>query len=309
MNVENGVTMVELNTSNLCNLRCLTCVRSAPEFQQPRPIRLSLAQFDVILSRFPGLEKLQICGFSEPTLNRDVPEMISHAKIAGIPHVEMFTNATILNGDIAKRLATSGLDLLRVSIDGGDSETYRRVRGANLAKVTSNIRNFTEMSGVPVQMEAVLSRYTMESALGFPDIASALGARSLAIRLLDGQDSNLTQDLIYDPTYLKGLKQELAILCQKLGIELVMPLPGEQDFPSQCTVWSEVYVNERGELQPCCLLKDRVVGNLLQSTFEEIRDKQQAALLAEREQNGGFLDECCCNMSLLIQGKVQDFAS
>ena len=296
--------MVELNTSNVCNLRCSTCVRSWDEFEQPAPVFLTLAQFDAILNRFPGLPKLQICGFSEPTLNKNVPAMIRHAKAMGVQHVEMFTNATLLVGDIAQRLAKSGLDLLRVSIDRGDPETYRRIRGADLQKVTHNVHDFAEKSGIPVRMESVLSKYAFQSADKLPDVAHAAGATSLAIRLLDGQDSDVGTHSVYDPDYLAGLKKRLMESCKALGIELIMALPGEEDFPSRCTAWDEVYVDEQGGVVPCYLLKDRVAGNLLETPYEVIQQSQRAAHEEERESNGGFLQGCCCNWALLALDRV-----
>ena len=99
--------MVEFNTSNVCNLKCVTCVRNWEEYKQPDPIYLSLANFAIALNRFSDLEIVQFCGFSEPTLNNELPEMIKFSKAAGVGHVEMFTNGTRLVGDMAKRISQS----------------------------------------------------------------------------------------------------------------------------------------------------------------------------------------------------------
>gem|GEM_PF-6746877 len=299
------VGMVEMNISNLCNLECLTCVRHAPDYIQPEPVLLNLQQFKVIVERFPELPKLQICGFSEPTMNKDLPEMITFAKESGVKHVEMFTNGTLLTEKMTSRLAKGGLDLLRTSIDGGDAETYRRVRGADLNKVIKNVRHFAEQTSVPVRMESVLSAHVANSVEKLPDVAAAVGAKWLSIRLLDGQDHNLEANSMYEPSYLKSLKEKLGSSCEKYGIELIMALPGEQDFASRCTAWDEVYVDETGGLVPCYLSGTKPVGNLLESTFDEIWETQGQQFLSQKEDGGGFLDSCSCNYALVAQNKVK----
>lgn len=299
-----AVQMVELNTSNVCNLKCLTCVRGWEGFQQPRPKYMTLAEFVVVLSRFPGLPKLQICGFSEPTLNNDVPDMIRHAKGMEVPFVEMFTNGTRLREKMAERLATSGLDLLRVSIDGGDEATYHMVRGANLHSVTANVKAFANASGIPVRMESVLSKYTFASAGGLPDVAESAGAKTLAIRLLDGQDRNVAAHHVNYKPALITLKMGLEQACMSKNIQLVMPLPGEEGVMSGCTAWEEVYVDERGRLSPCYMTREQVVGSLLQSTFGEVRRNGGKAYDAQKTLIGGTSQDCSCGYALLVQGKI-----
>lgn len=287
--------MLEVGTSNVCNLRCKTCVRNWEEYRKVPPVYLALSQFVLILSRFSALKIVQFCGFSEPTLNKDIPEMIRHAKERGVPHVEMFTNGTRLVGDVARKIAGSGLGLLRVSIDGGDKETYFKSRGANLDKVLSNVAKFATDSGIPVRVESVLSQSTFPSAHKLPQVAAAAHATQLAIRPLDGQDARVHVNRVSSLDGLKKLKTQLLSSCGELGIKLVMPLPGDLETQNHCTAWEEVYVSEEGYFYSCYLLQRQIMGNLLTESLEEI--KQRGTAIG----SGDYFKNCSCNYALTVR--------
>lgn len=296
--LETRTRMVEFNTSNVCNLKCITCVRNWAEYKQPDPLFLSLAQFEVILSRFSDLEIVQFCGFSEPTLNKELPEMIRSAKTAGVGHVEMFTNGTRLTGRMANGIAQSGLNLLRISIDGGDEDTYFKSRGTKLSKILSNVSTFTDESGIPVRVESVLSQMTAPAARKLPEVATTAHAKQLAIRLLDGQDNDVQRHSFANPDNLRALKEDLIASCEERGIKLVMSLPGDEGAQSRCTVWEEVYVNEKGEIVPCYLSQGRNAGSLLTHTLEEVKAQNLST------GDGDFFKDCNCNWSLVNQGII-----
>lgn len=292
--------MVEFNTSNVCNLKCVTCVRNWEEYQQPDPLFLSLANFEIVLSRFSDLEIVQFCGFSEPTLNKELPEMIKSAKKSGVGHVEMFTNGTRLTGRMARDIAQSGLNLLRISIDGGDEDTYFKSRGTKLSRILANVSTFTDISGIPVRVESVLSQMTAPAARKLPEVATAAHAKQLSIRLLDGQDKDVQKHSFANPDNLRALKEDLTVSCEGRGIKLVMPLPGDEGAQSRCTAWEEVYVNEKGMIVPCYLSQGRNAGSLLTHTLEEVKAQNLST------GDGDFFRDCNCNWSLVTQGIIAD---
>jgi MoaA/NifB/PqqE/SkfB family radical SAM enzyme len=67
-------------------------------------------------------------GIGEPLLNQELPSMIQLLKERGV-YVLFNTNAILLTRRRQESLIASGLDELRVSIDGSTPETYLRVRG------------------------------------------------------------------------------------------------------------------------------------------------------------------------------------
>jgi radical SAM protein with 4Fe4S-binding SPASM domain len=68
--------------------------------------------------------------FGDPLLDKNIFDQISYAKSRGV-HVGISTNATTLTVDRSKRLIESKLDLLHVSLDGINQDTYSYYRGKN----------------------------------------------------------------------------------------------------------------------------------------------------------------------------------
>src|SRR5215470_4920803 len=87
-----SVTFLWLELTNRCNLQCVHCyAESGPEAGEGD--LLSSADYLGILStlREAGCERVQFIG-GEPTLNKDLPRFIAHARSIGYQYIEVFTN-------------------------------------------------------------------------------------------------------------------------------------------------------------------------------------------------------------------------
>jgi len=137
-----NLAKIYIEPTNLCNLNCRTCVRNA--WEEPLG-RMS----QVVFSRI--IEDTRICasppiifwgGLGEPLYHPQIIEMVDKAKQAGC-RVELITNGTLLDARLSNDLVEAGLDLLWVSIDGANPDSYADVRlGAALPQIIRNIENF-----------------------------------------------------------------------------------------------------------------------------------------------------------------------
>jgi MoaA/NifB/PqqE/SkfB family radical SAM enzyme len=300
----NPPEMIEFDTSNVCNLKCLTCMRGRSDYRQEKTEFLMLESFKTIIDKIPQLNIVQFCGSSETTLNSELPEMIDYAKDHGAKKVEIFTNGTMLKGQVLDRLVNSKLDSLKVSVDGGNAETYRKVRGFDLTSVIRNVKQFHERSSVPIGVESVLSNYTLESIGELPNIVKAMGGGSLEIRLLNWVDQNMETNSIYNTLQLSNIKARLNELCIEMGIELTMPLPSEEDCNS-CTTFTELYVDYRGNISPCYFLNRTPIGNLIDDPFESVWNGEEIRRFRENYLTGNAMPGCCCSRGLIINQKVK----
>lgn len=290
--------MIEFDLSNLCNLKCVTCMRARFDYEQGAPEFLSFENFKTILDKIPVLGIVQICGSSEPTLNPDLPSMINYAKESGARVVEMFTNGTTLHGKILNRLVASKLDCLKVSIDGGNEETYKRVRGFDLSRVIDNVRDFHERNPIPITIESILSKQTVESIGELPAVVKRMGGSFLEARLLNWVDPHLQMDSIYDLDELLKIKQSLKKICDEIGIVLIMHLPGE-GVCGGCTTFNELYVDFRGNVTPCYYLNRKPLGNLINEPFDAIWNGKRILKYRNNYINSHVAQECCCSYALL----------
>ncbi len=101
-------------TNRSCNQNCGFCTARAPRddrfFVTPHAVR---ARIDAALSK--GAETIVLTG-GEPTLRRDLVELVAYAKKRGALRIELETNATLLDDARANALAEAGLDLARVHV-------------------------------------------------------------------------------------------------------------------------------------------------------------------------------------------------
>lgn len=137
-----------------CNFKCNYCGHSLGLFKMKekydfKPENMSLELYKKIIDQikmFPDkLKMLSLTGHGEPLLNKELPKMIELAKQANITErIEIITNASLLSNEMSRRLITSGLDTIRISLQGLSSEKYQEVSGCQLDfdKFVNNIKYF-----------------------------------------------------------------------------------------------------------------------------------------------------------------------
>jgi len=107
---------------------------------------MSLADFRTLVDELgPHATYAQLWGFGEPFLHPQILEMVAYCKEFGM-EVRISTNGQFL-GDTssAERLVTSGLDSLKISLDGATEETLQKYRvNASLDRILGGIRQINE---------------------------------------------------------------------------------------------------------------------------------------------------------------------
>jgi len=82
-------------------------------------------------------------GFGEPLLDKLLPERIKLAKVCGIKHTYIVTNASLLFPETSRKIINAGLDKMKISFYGADEESYNAtMRGLNFKVTRQNIIDF-----------------------------------------------------------------------------------------------------------------------------------------------------------------------
>jgi MoaA/NifB/PqqE/SkfB family radical SAM enzyme len=107
-------------TNLRCNQHCVYCDRRSAEDDlaaiQPRVIQSAISR-----AVGGGVSDIILTG-GEPTLRRDVAELVAHACASGAERVFLQTNATLLDAERARALAQAGLAAVWVNLSGwGDA--------------------------------------------------------------------------------------------------------------------------------------------------------------------------------------------
>ena len=170
--------MVTLETSSICNLRCVMCPHSIGAVERPKHLEEALAEK---VSGFLGRAKsVQLHGIGEPLASPafwSVLERLPEGCDASIN-----TNLTLLDERRLSRLVASNIGLINVSVDAATAETYGKIRGHAFEELTRNVKRLIAAradagkSRPLVYLNMTLMRANIEEAPAFVELAADLGA-------------------------------------------------------------------------------------------------------------------------------------
>lgn len=147
---------VLLSPTDYCNIKCVFCPfhGKVKDGSLRKPEIMSFDLYKTIidqLTEFPNkLRALIFCGRGEPTLHKNLPEMIRYAKEKNITDsIRLTTNGFNLSPELNRRLIDAGLDYMKISVPAIDKQTCFDVTGVmfDLEKYIGNIRHLYESKG------------------------------------------------------------------------------------------------------------------------------------------------------------------
>ena len=160
---------IDIELTNVCNLQCPWC---DTQFYADKsvPVReIPFEAFKVIAPKLKGINRVMFCGGGETLAYKHAAEAVALVK-EYVPTALMHSNGVLLHGKRAQKLAQSGLDDLRVSIDGSDEKTFHEIRGTSLTKILDNLKHFSSLCDIPISTVSVISKNNWKSLLNVPDI-------------------------------------------------------------------------------------------------------------------------------------------
>lgn len=145
-----GITFpvdLALELSSACNLRCVMC----PVPTTARPATLMREEIFRQAVDEAALERGFIffpSGFGESLLHPRWGDLLAYAVERGISPIILLTNGMLLNEPNVARLLELAIDVVMVSIDGVNPETYAKLRvKGDLLTVETNVRRLLERRG------------------------------------------------------------------------------------------------------------------------------------------------------------------
>src|SRR4051794_25935729 len=120
--------VAQVATNETCNQNCGFCVFRRSE-ERPTFARASAVFQRVDDACSKGAREIVLTG-GEPTLRRDLPLIVQHAKRRGAA-ITLETNGALVDAARAKDLANAGLDLARVHVPlwGDEADAISRDEG------------------------------------------------------------------------------------------------------------------------------------------------------------------------------------
>ena len=286
-----------LETTNRCDSKCQTCIRTFRSLEPPAD--LTLEQVKAITEQFSVLERVVLHGIGEPLLNREIFEIVAYLKTRAAT-VLFNSDAISLTAPRARRLIQSGLDEYRVSLDAATRQTYRRLRGVDqFDRVVANVRRLVQLergrsrSAPRVSLWFTASRANLDELLAFVRLAADLGVDEVYVQrlvfnglglataenALHGRLQRQEQDVL---DQAQELARGLGVALRASGLTTPLAsLKGEMSSPrpwAGCQrPWTLSYVTANGHVLPCCIspwvardYQALILGNALAEPFADI---------------------------------------
>ncbi|MGI6216202.1 MAG: radical SAM protein [Coriobacteriales bacterium] len=144
-------TLVEIEVTQSCNLRCPVCFMSA----EADPYAVTLEQidsmYDAIAEQAGTQTGVQLTG-GEPTTRRDLPQIIKMGRDKGFWGIEVNTNGVVISRDLdyLRQLVDAGCTGIYMQFDGVTSDVYEEIRGLDLLQVKLDAIENCRVAGIQV---------------------------------------------------------------------------------------------------------------------------------------------------------------
>lgn len=201
-------------------------------------------------------------GWGEPLMHRQLPELIGLAHKNSIFTV-VTTNASLLTRELSRKIISSELDYLIVSIDGISEESYQKYRiGGNFETVLNNLKDLISLrkemrSSTPfIEWQFLVFRHNEHEV----DPAKKL-ARNLGI-----------DNIVFMPAYTEDASFDSSD--KKYHLPKASPLLKRSDCNH---LWSTLAFHWNGNVVPCCYDYHGTtpLGNLLTEDFDHLWNNQR----------------------------------
>jgi len=322
-----------------CNIKCVMCnhwrrdeyLRSFLTTERLMKLGEELAEL--------GTEMVSWSG-GEPTLRRDLPEIIGRYRDLGISST-MVSNGTRMTEDFAARLVAAGLQEVALSIESSDAATHDKVVGQEGAwqKLTAGVRHLRrDRRPTPeIIFTSVLSSINMNRDLiGLVPLAASLDVKRVRMApVYVGHLSEAERSLLPTPEQIARFENEVLPEMLEAGKKLGIPvsvdgldrdefgMTEEEQAPRisadgkhskgyyethTCYLpWYHCTVNWKGDVLACCHIGgEGILGNIKETSLIDVLHSDQARDFRLSLTSAATLPNSCreCVMSISMNQKI-----
>ncbi|MBI4680858.1 MAG: radical SAM protein [Nitrospirae bacterium] len=250
-----GEFHIEIETTNLCNTRCLHC----PHEEVTRPSgKMDWVTYQTIMDNLMTVSPIisvEYGGMGEPMLNPLIYQFIKY--VSSKAKTSVTTNASALTHKNIQRLIDAGLSNLTISFNGSDKATYELMMGGlSFERAQRNLCTVVEVSrGTELRVSANVSvtRQTEKSLNRIKTYLEEIGINSISFSMAHNRAG-----FIKDQT-----------ICNT-------PMPTIDKH--RCDIFGmTLFVAWTGEVLSCChdLTGKNVLGNLMSESIDTILQRKK----------------------------------
>ena len=296
------ITM-DIEPTTGCNFRCTMCQVSSPNFISKN---LNYETFIKTIEDNQQLLKIKLQGMGEPLVNNNFYKMVEYASKHGIVS-EITTNGSLLNEKNIKKLLSSNLSRITVSIDGATPIVFEKIRvKSDFKTVVSNCKRLINLFKKKI-IRPELSAWCVvqhDNVAEFEDIyklCKEIGFDKLTYQFHLSGWGKSEWDKINSSKKIEidSLRERIENIKKKSSIEGFEVNIFEENllsFDKKCVwPWESSYISKTGDVVPCCIIGDEKVvsfGNVKESSFKDIWNSDKYENFRKNIQNNKIPDYC-----------------
>ncbi|MBW9140997.1 MAG: GTP 3',8-cyclase MoaA [Candidatus Aramenus sp.] len=272
---------LRITLTHVCNFSCFFCHMEGEGLEKLQGLGLEDILLVAKVSREFGVRSVKLTG-GEPTLRKDLLEVVRGIKGLGIGDVSMTTNGVLL-GSLAEKLKEAGLDRVNVSLHAVSREKFREITGVDaFDKVIYGIKRAVEVGLRPVKLNYVVNKKNEDEVFSFLELAQGLGVDE--VHLIELHPVGLGKEYF---SYHEGLGKIEEFLKRNsrrvevrnkhfrpryyldggLVVEVVKPYAN----PVFCAGCNRIRLTADGKLKTCLYRDDKVID--IRHAFDPSMDK------------------------------------
>lgn len=261
---------LNIESSYACNLKCVMCPR---HFEGVPQGMFTLEMFEKWIEPHVGKFKyVHLTGWGEPLMNRDLPEIVRRCREKGV--WTCFTsNGLLLKQPLDRKILDTNLELISVSCDADNAETYEYVRGkGTFDLLVDRLKAFTKLRNelgaqTKMQWSFVQMRHNFEQLPGAIRLAADCGFDLFVAKHIETViHREELKDAMWNTGIAPDLEPELVArhdevlaearaVAKEVGIDLTIH-PRRMDHQGMCIVKpvTNLFVDYEGRVSSCCYL-------------------------------------------------------
>jgi len=286
-----------------CNLSCRFCYASAHgagkscRRSDDAAAELSTDEVREILRVIREEAQVPSVSFTggEPTLREDLPDLVRYARESLGLRVNLITNGTLIDDELADVLHAAGLNSAQVSIESNIESIHDRLTqvAGSYDHAIEGIRRLRAL-GISVHTNTTLNRLNLETAPQMPAFVKQLGLTRLSMNLVIPVGQSGAKDagvsLKYGDIVDAVLRVQEEAKREDVEFMWYSPTPVCMFNPIQHRLGNKgcaacdglLSVSPSGDVLPCSSWPEPV-GNILRDGFRQVWDSVRARRLREKQ--------------------------
>ncbi len=298
---------LHVEVTSRCNFNCITCKHGFVNYGNDMPKSV----MDVVIEELlPFASEIEMQGTGESLLSKDFKRLFDATnKYPSIKKI-LITNASLISKSQVDEFVTSNMELI-ISLDGANFDSYRLNRPVgDFNKIVNTLKKIGEKrllignAKFSYIINMVVTRENYKCIEELIKLAKSVGVDFLHISEVREcmPDKDTWNRLKLDQCNERDEFERYLEKCMELAKEIQLgfsfnPYEKENQIKKKICIspWQHVFIGADGDVKFCCE-QNYIIGNLLQSSFEDIWNGKTATEFRNKmiEQEYHSICRNCC---------------